>query len=356
MIHVSAPCLGPAEEAFVALTLRENRLTQGAGVRQFEEELGRLLGVAHVVATSSGTTALHLVLAALGLGLGDEVLVPALTFVATANAVAYTGATPVLVDSHEHSWCISIRDLVGKITPRTRAIVPVHLYGVACAMAALKEIAHERKLYLVEDAAEGLGGFHHGDALGTLADAGVFSFYGNKVITTGEGGAVVTSNGELADRLRFLRGQAQSTHQRYYHPEIGFNYRLTDLQAAVGLGQLSHLPAMMERRRAIFRLYRERLTTLIVPFVHCWDVQAPWIYTCLLPRGVDRDAVMERLFARGIETRPGFVPLSEMPMYRADCPVASRIGASAISLPTHPRLTTADVNLVCSELIEAVWS
>lgn len=355
MIQVSAPCLGFAEQDFVSRALAENRLSQGSDVFRFEEQFAERLGVAHAVAVSNGTAALHLALAALGIGLGDEVLVPALTFVATANAVAYTGAKPVLVDSDPETWCVSIGDLLSKITPRTRAIIPVHVYGVPCDMSALMTIARSHRLYLVEDAAEGLGGSQHSRALGTFGDAGTFSFYGNKIMTTGEGGAVVTNDFFLATRLRFLRGQAHSSEVRYYHPEIGFNYRMTELQAAVGLGQLTHLGAMIDRRKTIFRWYRERLATLTVPTLYNNGVQAPWIYTCLLPESVDRAKLMNRLFDLGIETRPAFVPLSEMPMYNeVRCPVASRLGRSGISLPTHPRLMSQEVDYVCDELMEGI--
>jgi perosamine synthetase len=331
------------------------QLSQGEMVRRFELALAAYVGTRHAIATTSGTTALHLVLAALGIGPGDEVIVPDLSFVATANAVAYTGATPVLADVHPMSWCIDPLDVRRKLTPRTRAILPVHLYGVAADMHALFALALDHHLYIIEDAAEGLGGSYAGRKMGSLGTAGTFSFYGNKVATCGEGGAICTDDEALYRRMYFLRGQALDPQRRYFHPELGFNYRMTELQAAVGVGQMMRLEEMLERRREIFALYHTRLCDHIgvVPSAPLTR-PAPWVFTIHLNHGVSRDAMMTRLAERGIETRPGFVPMHDLPMYRQQSyPVAARLAENIISLPTYPQLTDEDVHVISDEVCSA---
>lgn len=356
MIHVSQPCIGPVETDLVNEVLRSNQLTSGPMVRRFEQEFARLQGVPHAVTCTSGTTALHLALVALGVGPGDEVLVPDLTYVSTANAVAYAGARVRLVDIDRETGCFDMNDLSRKITRMTRAVVPVHLYGVPVDMDDLGTVLSQARrhssagrIHVVEDAAEGLGGFYLQAKLGAIGDAGCFSFYGNKIITTGEGGMVVTHDGRLAERLRFLRGMATKANPRYFHSELGFNYRMTDLQAAVGLGQLTHFNEILASRMAICDRYSRRL--LAQP----WRPgHAPWLFTFLLPEGCSREVFMARLLDRGIETRPAFVPLHRMPMYTgidADYPGAVFFGDRGVSLPTHPGLTIADVDFIC----DAVW-
>jgi perosamine synthetase len=320
-------------------------------VERFECEFAKFLNVPHVVAVANGTVALHLALHALDIGRGDEVLVPDLTYVATANAVAYTGATPVLVDVDLQTWNIDLRLARGKITERTRAILPVHLYGIPCDMAAVRDLANDYSLAVVEDAAEGLGGQYGCHSLGTLGDAGCFSFYGNKVVTTGEGGAVVTTNRDLAAFLRHYRGQAM-TSIRYFHDAIGFNYRLTDLQAAIGLAQLQRVQDLLEKRRRVIQRYR---TVLGMP--HPDPTWAPWLFTFLLPADVDRTRLADFLGCAGIETRPTFVPLHQMPMYRGldqHFPHACVIGDRGISLPTFPELPAAAIDHICALLAKGL--
>lgn len=352
--HVSQPSLGPSELRLVTQTIEANRLTQGAMVERFESALADYLGVAHAVAVTNGTAALHLALAALGIGPGDEVIVPDLTFIATANAVRYTGATPVLVDVNPFDWNLEPHRVEQAITKRTRAIVPVHLYGVPCHMDPINLIAAMHGLYVVEDAAEGLGGYYKSEALGTLADAGTFSFYGNKIITTGEGGAVVTNNPFLADHLRLLRGQGQSAHERYYHVVTGFNYRMTEMQAALGVGQMEGLDERIEKRQRVCDTYRLCLPDrYLTQHVQGCDEQAPWLFTCLLPASCnDVEYVSERLAAEGIETRRVFVPLHTMPMFEhCDRPNnATMIRRYGISLPTHPGLTQDDARYIAGRL------
>lgn len=361
-IPVSRPSLGLAEETLVAETVRGGQLTYGPRTRQFERMFAEWLGVDHALMVTSGTTALHLVLAALGIGPGDEVIVPDITFVATANAVVYTGATPVLVDVDPVTWCLDSAQLQLNITSHTRAIVPVHLYGMPAAMGEINSIAKKNELYVVEDAAEGLGGYQNGRALGTLAHAGVFSFYGNKVLTTGEGGMVVTSDDKLAERVFKLRGQAVHPTRRYYHTATGFNYRPTELQAALGVAQLAKLDSMIDRRHAIFSRYDRQLAPLRQggSYTPCGRVAgaAPWLYTIELPSNVNRDSVAAQMAVEGVETRPSFVPLHQLPMYAQsgtgrDFPMASRLGKLGLSLPTYSDMSLELVDAVCESLMRA---
>jgi perosamine synthetase len=355
---VSRPCIGLYERHHVYECLDRVSLSQGEKVRFFEQVLGEYLEARFVVATTSGTTALHLVLAALGLGPGDEVLVPDVTFVATANAVSYTGATPILVDVNTASWCINTGSARNKITKRTRAIIPVHLYGVACEMTEIMSLAEAHGLKVIEDAAEGLTGSFHNKMLGAIGDAGIYSFYGNKIITCGEGGAVSTNDEALYRRMYFLRGQALDPKRRYFHPEVGFNYRMTDVQAALGLGQLTHLRSMLLAREEVFAIYSERLREHgTIQSLPPYSVSAPWVFTLRLPSEVNRDGLMERLAERGIETRPGFVPLHRLPMFNhpdTSYPVASRIADQLISLPTYADLKAEDVHTICDEFERAL--
>lgn len=349
MIPISQPVLGSDEFDQVHECLLANQLTQGPKVAQFELQFAKRLQIDHAVAVTSGTTALHLALAAYDIGPGDEVLVPDLTFVATANAVAYTGATPVLVDVNPRSWCIDLSKAC--VTPRTRAIIPVHVYGVPCDMYRIREFATVHNLIVIEDAAEGLGGSIDGKALGTFGEAGCFSFYGNKVLTTGEGGAIVTNDKEKARHMMHLRNGAH-TSCRYYHDALGFNYRMTDLQAAIGLGQLSRFNEALRQRQTIMATYYARLWRHYeTPQSNLAGAhQAPWLFTLRFQCQALRDRVVQRLTGAGYETRPTFIPLHRMPMYAqrdTDFPVATQVGLSGLSLPTFPGLSLDHVNRIC---------
>jgi len=349
-IPVSQPSIGASERRAVNDVMESGWLTQGEMVEQFEGALARRLGVAHARACTSGTTALHLALTAVGVGPGDEVIVPDLTFVATANAVAYTGAKVVLVDVDPRTWTIDPVEVERAITSATRAIVPVHLYGVACDMEALCKLTSNGRIRIVEDAAEALGTYWHGRPAGALGDISAFSFYGNKVITTGEGGAVVTGNTALAVRVALLRGQGVDQHRRYYHSELGFNYRMTEMQAAIGVAQMARLDEMLIQRERIFSAYKSMLyPQCVAPKIPEFTVQAPWVYTFTLPYGFERDGLMEFLHHHNVDTRPTFVPLHRLPMYEDDetrFPNASSIGDRGVSLPTFSDMELVDVSYV----------
>lgn len=349
---VSKPSITLHERSLVDESLRDCRLTQGENVAAFERRLAKFLDVPHVVACTSGTTALHLALAALGIGPGDEVIVPDLTFVATANAVRYTGATVVLADVDQYTGCLDPGDMMSLMSTRTKAVIPVHLYGVACDMMTIARrcAMMSKGPAIVEDAAEGLGGFYNSYPLGTIGSCGTFSFYGNKVLTTGEGGAVTTSSSTIAERLRHLRGQAQT--ERFFHDEVGFNYRMTDIQAAIGLGQMARLDFMLAQRRAICELYAKRLSTKPFP-----QEDAPWLFQLQLPAHVNRVLLMAQLADRGIETRPTFVPLHRMPMFNGtdeEFPNACQFGDRGLCLPTYADLMLTEVAEICDIVQELI--
>lgn len=350
-LPVSDPGIGPLEIGEVAAAVASGRITQGERVARFEAALGGLLG-AHVVACSSGTAALHLALAALGIGPGDEVLVPDLTFVATGNAPLYLGATPVLVDVDPNSWNIDLGAAAALVTPRTVAIIPVHLYGVPCDMGAVRQFAEAHNLAVIEDAAEGFGGSWESRPLGTHGLMGTFSFYANKIVTTAEGGAVATRSEMIAARLRLLRGQGQGA-RRFFHEAVGFNYRMSDVHAAIGLAQLARLGASLACRRAIMAGYRRRLSALAPRPGMAGE--APWLFTLDLG-GADPAQVADLLARRGIDSRPIFAPLHTMPAFRCagEFPHATMISRRAISLPTFAGMTDDDVRLVADTVLEAV--
>jgi len=332
--------------------IQNNQLTYGPMVSRFESIFAEILNVRHAVMCSSGTTALHLALTVAGIKPGDEVLVPDMTFVATANAVKYCGAMPVLVDIDPDNWSLSLEDAARKITPRTKAVIPVHLYGNPVNMTMLMPWAKAHGLCVIEDAAEGLGGVWNGQYLGTYGEMGTFSFYGNKVLTTGEGGAVVCYDDDLARQLRKYRGQGQ-TSRRYFHDVVGFNYRMTDLQAAVGLGQIYALTGNLDKRLKVMRTYFKAFEGSGMQTVQ--EAAAPWLFTLVLPDRLNRDWVMRELAYREIETRPAFVPLHRLPMYAEsdrEFPVSCALGDRGLSLPTFPDLSLEDAQSIATQVLE----
>jgi perosamine synthetase len=355
---VSKPSLGEREQELLLETFKSGQITHGPRVEEFERVFATRLGVADAVAVANGTVAIHLALAGINVGQGDEVLVPNLSFVATANAVSYTGATPVLCDIDPIDWGISVDDMRRKVSEKTKAVVVVHLYGKPANMEGILKFAREYRLFVIEDAAEGLGGTYKGRALGTIGFGGTFSFYGNKIITTGEGGMVVTSDRSYAKRLRLLRGQAQSPHQRYFHGEIGFNYRMTELQAALGVAQTERMPSLIKRRRAILDLYAAQLKTWGLQYgVTSGPDVAPWLFTFYVPRNVHRDDLMIHLSQNGVDTRAIFHTMNRLPMYsRPDhqFPVSTELSDRGLSLPTYPDLEPADVERICNLVGEFV--
>jgi len=367
-IPLAAPELAGNEEAYVVEALRSGRVSStGDFLDRFEREFAAVCGTRHAVACSSGTTALHLALATLGARRGDEVIVPAMTFIATANAVRYCGATPVFVDIDPLTWCLDPQAVADAVGPRTVGIIPVHLLGHPADMDPLNAIAERHGLWVVEDAAEASFATYRGRPIGSLGDAATFSFFGNKIVTCGEGGAVTFSSDRLVGRMRMLRGHGMDPGRRYHFPLVGFNYRMSNLTAAVACAQLERRDAILARRRAIVGLYEERLAAepgLRQRVDAPWAGVSPWLVAIVVDRdtlGLDRDSLAAALAAAGIETRPLFHPLHLQPPYHraaarrgiGSLPHAEALGADGLMLPTHTLLTDDDVAFVCEAITAA---
>lgn len=365
-IPVAAPVLAGNEKAYVLDCIESSWISScGKYVEKFERAFADYCGVGHAVSCSSGTAALHVALLALGVGAGDEVILPTLTFVATANAVTYCGARPRFVDIEPDTWTIDPALIEAKITARTKVILPVHLYGYVANMDAVTEIAGRHNLFVVEDAAEAHGAEFRGRRVGSLSEVAAFSFYGNKIISSGEGGMVVTDSEELGRYAAQLRGQGMDLNQRYWFPIIGYNYRMPNLTAAVGLAQLELIDWHLNRRREIASWYRDILRD--VPGIGWQSAKdgrenVDWLFTIILdePIRVSRDDVIARLSERGVETRPVFYPMHVLPPYREMgqedglFPVAERVARSGLSLPTWAGLQRKDVIYVCDALRECI--
>lgn len=360
-IPVAEPSLVGNEKKYVLDCLESTWISSnGKYIQQFEEAFAKFCGVKCALSCCNGTVALHLALLALGVGPGDEVIVPTLTFVATANAVSYCGATPVFVDSEIETWNMDTSFLEDLITPRTKGIVVVHIYGHPVDMDPVLAVARKHGLFVIEDAAEAHGAEYKGRKVGSIGDIATYSFYGNKIITTGEGGMVVTSNRELACRIRQLRAQGMDSHRRYWFPVIGYNYRMTNVAAAIGLAQLEKVNWHVTRRREIATQYARCLGD--VPGVR-FQAEKPWARNVYWMTSVvldeqwpDRDLVMEKLADAGIETRPFFYPMHTLPIYCKSArgqgyPISEKVAARGINLPSSAKLTEEDVGYICDQLI-----
>lgn len=358
-IPVAEPLLAGNELKYVTDCVQSGWISSlGKYVRDFEQQFAAYCGVRYGVATFNGTVALHLLMLTLNIGPGDEVIVPSLTYVATANAVRYTGATPVFVDSDPYTWNIDPQRVAEAVTPRTRAIVAVHLYGHPADMDPLRAIADTHGLFLLEDAAEAHGACYKGRRVGGLGDAAIFSFYGNKIITTGEGGILVTDNQAWAERAFFLENQGRYADNPYWHPEVGYNYRMTNIQAAIGLAQLEQIDTMIAHRRENAAHYNRRLAGvpgLTLPPNADWAENVYWMYSVVIGDefGLQRDEVRARLRAAGIDTRPFFYPIHTLPMYQTgqSLPVAEDLGRRGINLPSAATLTPDQIDYICDTLL-----
>jgi len=366
-IPVAVPALVGNEKAYVMDCLESTWISSvGKYIDQFESTFSQFCQVKHALSCCNGTVALHLALLALGVGPGDEVIVPTLTFVATANAVSYCGARPVFVDSEPESWNLDAALIEDKITSRTRGTIVVHLFGFPVDMDAVLSVAQKYGLFVLEDAAEAHGAEYKGRRIGSLGNIATFSFYGNKIVTTGEGGMVVTDNETLAGRVRRLKGQGMEPDRRYWFPEIGYNYRMSNIAAAIGLAQMERVDWHIRRRREVAGWYRERFADVpgvILPVEKSWARNVSWMFSVVLGDdiGTGRDDVMATLGGHGIETRPVFYPMHVLPPYVSSAngqnfPVADRISSRGITLPTWAGLKREDVDFICEALISALGS
>jgi perosamine synthetase len=346
-IPIYAPTLGREEVEAVTRCLEPSRFTGNEPVAEFERAFAQAIGAPRAIAVANGTVALHLAMLACDIGPGDEVIVPALTFVASANAIAYTGATPVLVDVDPVTWQMTRDAASQSITPRTRAILAVHLYGHACDVAGLRALAQQHGLSLIEDCAEALGTTVDGRHVGLDADVATFSFYKNKTITTGEGGAVFTKRPEWHDRIVLLKGQGVPLDRRYWHEVLGYNYRMTNLSAALGTAQLKKLQSIIAGKRRLAQRYGTAFEGL--PVVLQGEMPSSestwWHVAATVPSPLIRDELADYLESCNVETRPVFLPLQRFPMYTgtaANTPNADRISACGLCLPSSPTLSDAE--------------
>ncbi len=363
-IPVSEPFLGGNEEKYVVECVRSGWISSlGRFIPEFEEKFAGFCGSKSGIAVMNGTAALQLALAAIGIKEGDEVIIPDLTFVATANAVKYLGATPVLVDAEPDTWNIDPAAIPSAITPRTKAIIPVHLYGHPCNMGPIMETAEKRGLSVIEDAAEAHGAEYRGKKVGSIGHVGCFSFYGNKIITTGEGGMCTTNDPKLAERMRFLRDHAMSPEKRYWHPEIGYNFRMTNIQAAIGLAQLEQIDKLIAARvinAALYKTLLKDVRGLTFQPQMGWAKSVFWMHSVLVDEkefGCSRDELMKRLREKGVDSRPFFYPMHQLPAYEqghsdAEFPVATRLSRSGINLPSSAKLSESDIKFVCNAIGE----
>ncbi len=356
MIPVYQPTLHGNEKRYVNDCLDSTWISsKGEYVLRFEKEFSQYIGCHHAAMVSNGTVALHLALLALGIGAGDEVIVPTFTYIASVNAIRYVGATPVFVDSLMDTWQIDPDDVRRKITDRTRAIIAVHLYGHPCRIDELAVLAKENNLFLVEDVAEAIGSEYKGQRVGSFGDIACFSFFGNKTITTGEGGMVLTNDSTLYDRAKRLRNQGNALDREYWNDIIGYNFRATNICAAIGLAQLEQIDSFIERKIEIGDRYREMLQGLpLKTHEGVGDVlHTKWMCSIVVNESDERDALREYLKERGIETRPTFYPAHTMPMYSEKYqrfPVAEYIGWRGINLPSWPGLSDEQISYICDEI------
>jgi perosamine synthetase len=363
MIPVSEPDIGPRERQYVDECLRSGWVSSaGRYLEEFERRWAAFCGMPHGVAVSNGSTALAAAAACLDLAPGDEVILPTFTIVSCATAVIDRGAVPVLVDADPRTFTMDVRQVAARVTRKTRAIMAVHMYGHPADMDPLIEIAQRHHLSIIEDAAEAHGAEYKGRRCGSLGDLACFSFYANKIITTGEGGMVLARDERLAARLRSERNLAFLPGRRFLHEELGHNYRLTNVQAAIGCAQLDTVEERIARKRRLGQRYTERLQHLAqleLPVEEPWARNVYWVYGIVLRDDVPMDAaeLAARLRAQGVETRPFFLGMHEQPVFRRrglfaedHHPVAERIARRGLYLPSGLTLTDAQMDEVCAAL------
>ena len=356
-IPISRPSITQKEIDYVTDAVKSGWVSSlGEYVDRFEKMFCEYCDTKYSLTTSNGTVALHLALAALGINQEDEVIVPDFTFVATANAVKYLGAKVITVDIDEETYCISPKAIENAITSKTKAIVPVHLYGHPANMDEINKIAKNNNVFVIEDAAEAHGAEINGEKVGGLGEAGIFSLYGNKIITSGEGGIITTNNHILYEKMKYLRDQAMSCEKRYWHTEIGFNYRMTNLQAALALAQLERINKILDKKLEIFSWYHNYLNNIkdikLNPKLDNYK-NVYWVICIELLNFSEneRDTLMAKLNEKHIDSRPYFYPISEMQMYsRVNTPVTKLISRRGINLPSYYDITQDQVLYICKEL------
>jgi perosamine synthetase len=364
-IPMSAPDLDETDVSAVLRAIRSGVLSLGQRTAQFERACAEIVGVRHAVAVSSGTAALHLIVRSLGIGPGDEVLVPCFTFAASANAILFEGATPVFLDMEPETFNLDPEDLERRVTPRTRAVMAVDVFGHPAEWDAIRAFADRRGLLLIDDSCEAIGSRYKGRPIGTFGNAAAFAFYPNKQITTGEGGMIVTDDKNLASLCLSLRNQGRSEMGAWLeHERLGFNYRMDEMSAALGVSQIARLSELLEKRARVAVLYTERLAgrDWVRPPVVRSHVEMSWfVYVVLLAEGIERDSVMTRMAAAGVPSRAYFSPLHLQPYIRerlgtgpGDLPVTEAIASRTLALPFHGNMTPDQVDRVVAAFDLAV--
>ncbi|MGK0296855.1 MAG: perosamine synthetase [Gammaproteobacteria bacterium] len=363
-IPVSQPLLDDSEKDHILLALEDGAISGlfGNELDKFEEEFSNYCGTKFGVSTSSGTTALHLALSVLDIKAGDEVLISTYTNMATFFAALYQGATPVPIDSEQGTWNMDPALLEDKITHNTKAIIVVHIFGHPVNMKPILEISRKYNLYVIEDCAQAHGAEFNGEKVGSLGDIGCFSFYANKIITTGEGGMLVTDDKLLAERARSVKSLAFGSDNKFMHKELGYNYRMSNIQAAIGCAQLLKIDYIIKRKREIAELYNFHLNDvqeLLLPVEQQGCKNVYWMYHIVQKESCTLTAkqVMESLFKDGIETRPGFIPFNMQEIFikagltkESDCPVANHLALNSYYLPSGPELTSEEVLFIADSL------
>ena len=361
-IPVCEPILWGNEKKYVKKCMDTNWISsKGEFIEKFESTFAKKVGAKYGVGVLNGTVALHLALAALDIGPGDEVIIPTFTMIATPNSVRYTGAKPVLVDSELKTWNIDASKIEEKITKRTKAIMPVHTYGHPCDMDAIMKIAKKYGLYVIEDAAEAHGAIYKGRKIGSIGDAACFSFYANKIITTGEGGMVTTNDRKLADKMQLLKNHAFSHERHFWHKLLGFNYRMTNIQAAIGLAQTENFEKLSNKRVENAMLYNsllKEIEEITLPPSTKGIKNVYWMYGILLKNwsNVTRDTIRYELAGRGIETRTFFIPIHHQPVYKGwfkgDYPNSEYLCTNGLYLPSSTSLTEKQIRYVAGTIKE----
>ncbi len=366
-VPMSAPDITEEDVQAVDEVVRSGRLALGPKTEEFEKLMAQYIGVKHAVAVSSGTAALHLIVRALGIGPGDEVLVPSFTFVASVNVILYEGAVPVFVDIEPDTYNLNPEDLERKITPRTKALMVVDVFGHPAEWDEILRISEKRGLKIIDDSCEALGAEYKGRKLGQFGDAAAFAFYPNKQMTTGEGGMIVTDDDGIARLCRSMRNQGRGEMGSWLeHERLGYNYRMTEMSAALGVSQLKRIEALLAKRERVARMYTERLAGLdfLRPPVVRPHVRMSWfVYVVTLTEGLHRDPIMKAMAKEGIPTRGYFSPVHLQPYIRERLgtkegmlPVTESVARRTIALPFHGNLTEADVDLVVETLTRCVKS
>lgn len=360
LIPVNEPLIGEQEKKYVLECLETGWISsEGHFIREFEEKWAAYCGMKYGIAVSNGTVALEIAVASLKLKPGDEVILPSFTIISCAQAITRANAVPVLVDCDPETWCMDVAQVAARITARTRAIMAVHIYGHPVDMAPLRELAQKYHLEIIEDAAEAHGGEYRGKKCGGLGDLSCFSFYANKIITTGEGGMLLTNDEAQAEHLRSLRNLCFRKERRFYHTELGNNFRFTNLQAAIGLAQVERIEQSIQHKRWMASAYSERLQTLellSLPVERAWAKNVYWMYGLVLDPSSRMDAVefARRLAGAGVMTRPFFLGMHEQPVFHAmglfqgeHYPVTEHIARQGLYLPSGMTITEMQIEQVC---------